>query len=53
MVDAIVDVLLVILGTKEEEHLVTTPVKARVRQDNRTTDLESRIEILRLWPRNV
>ena len=53
MVDAIVDVLFVILGSKEKEHLVTTAVEARVWQENRTTDLESRIEILRLGPRNI
>ena len=53
VIHAIVDVLLVILGPEEKEHFVATPVEARVWQENRTVDLESRIEILCLGPRNT
>jgi len=53
VIDAVVDVLLVVLGTKEKEHLVTTPVEARVWQDHRTPIWNPWIKILRLGPRNI
>ena len=53
VVDAVVDVLLVILGCEEKEKLVAVVVEIRVWNDERATDLEARIEVLCFRPRNI